>query len=85
MTSWALQDAKGRFSEVVEKARSEGPQMVTKHGEGSVVIMAVEKFFQLTRREGKDDLVSFFKDSPLCELNPEWLERDRDTGRQVVL
>ena len=85
MTNWALQDAKGRFSEVVERARSEGPQMVTKRGKGAVVIVAVEQFRQLTRRKGEEDLVGFFRHSPLADLSPELLERDRDAGREVKL
>jgi prevent-host-death family protein len=59
MASWALQDAKGHFSEVVERARRDGPQIVTRHGEEAVVIVAAEQFRQLTRRGGADDLVSF--------------------------
>lgn len=85
MTSWALQDAKSRFSEVVERAQHEGPQSVTKHGQEAVVVVASEKFRQLTRRQGRDDLVSFFRQSPLTDLDPRWLKRDRDTGRAVRL
>ena len=85
MASWALQDAKGRFSEVVEMARREGPQTVTKRGHAAVVIVSVEQFRQLTRREGREDLVSFFGRSPLRELEPRWLDRDRDAGREVKL
>ena len=38
---WSLQDAKAKFSEVVRRAQSEGPQTVTVHGEPAVVITAV--------------------------------------------
>jgi prevent-host-death family protein len=41
LRSWSVQDAKNRFSEVVEAARSV-PQMVTKHGKPAVVVDAVE-------------------------------------------
>jgi prevent-host-death family protein len=85
MASWALQDAKGHFSEVVERARRDGPQIVTRHGEEAVVIVSAEQFRQLTRRGGADDLVGFFAHSPLAELKPEWLTRDRDKGREVAL
>src|SRR5438876_1364277 len=37
---WLLQDAKARFSELVRKARSEGPQHVTVHGRDEVVVIA---------------------------------------------
>jgi len=84
-TSWALQDAKGRFSEVVERARRVGPQTVTRRGMEAVVVVSIEQFRQLTRREGHEDLISFLGDSPLRDLEPQWLERDRDTGREVRL
>jgi antitoxin Phd len=85
MTSWALQDAKGRFSEVVERARRDGPQIVTRRGAEAVVIVAAEQFRQLTRQGGAEDLAGFFARSPLAELKPAWLARDRDKGRAVAL
>jgi antitoxin Phd len=44
MDSWKLQDAKARFSEVVERALHDGPQVVTRHGENAVVIVAYRDF-----------------------------------------
>ena len=85
MASWALQDAKARFSEVVNRACKEGPQTVTRHGRSAVVILATEQFCQLTQREDKADLVGFFRHSPLTGLNPSWLDRDRDSGREISL
>ena len=46
--NWSVQDAKNRFSEVVEAARRE-PQVVTKHGKPAVVVLAVEEYEQLRR------------------------------------
>ena len=40
--TWKLQDAKARFSEVVRRARTDGPQRVTIHGRDAVVIVAAE-------------------------------------------
>ena len=47
---WSVQDAKNRFSEVVEAARST-PQMVTKHGKPAVVVVDVEEYERLRRVE----------------------------------
>lgn len=44
MDSWKLQDAKARFSEVVERALHDGPQIVTRHGENAVVVVAYRDF-----------------------------------------
>lgn len=41
---WKLQDAKARFSEVVRRARTEGPQRVTVHDKEAVVVVSAEEF-----------------------------------------
>jgi antitoxin Phd len=46
--NWSVQDAKNRFSEVVEAARRE-PQTVTKHGKPAVVVLAPEEYERLRR------------------------------------
>ena len=48
--NWSVQDAKNRFSEVVEAARR-NPQMVTKHGKPAVVVVDVEEYERLRRLE----------------------------------
>jgi antitoxin Phd len=47
-TTWSLQDAKNRFSEVVEAARRK-PQTVTKHGKAAVVVVDADEFERLRR------------------------------------
>jgi prevent-host-death family protein len=47
---WSVQDAKNRFSEVVEAAR-EKPQTVTKHGKRAVVVMAADEYERLKKLE----------------------------------
>lgn len=54
---WSVQDAKNRFSEVVEAAR-EKPQTVTKHGKRAVVVVAAEEYDRLKTLE-KQKAVSF--------------------------
>jgi len=49
MDTWKLQDAKARFSELVRRVRSEGPQHVTVHGRDEVVVISAEEF----RRDGQ--------------------------------
>ena len=49
MAKWSLQDAKNRFSEVVNAARRT-PQTVTKHGKPAVVIVDAEQYTRLTCR-----------------------------------
>lgn len=40
---WSVQDAKARFSEVIERARTEGPQTVTRHGRKVAVVVSAEE------------------------------------------
>ena len=39
--AWQVQDAKNRFSELIDRARNEGPQVVTRHGRPIVRVVAV--------------------------------------------
>ena len=45
-STWQLQEAKNSFSEVVQRALSEGPQTVTKHGKEVVVVVSREEFLK---------------------------------------
>lgn len=79
---WQLQEAKNKFSNLVDKAHSDGPQVVTKHGKESVVIIAVEDYRKLNKP--KSDLVSFFQQSPLSGVDLN-LARDKSPARDVEL
>lgn len=50
--AWQLQEAKQRFSELVDRARSEGAQVVTRRGRPVVVVLAVERYRELLREDG---------------------------------
>jgi prevent-host-death family protein len=45
---WKLQDAKARFSEVVRRARSDGPQHVTVHGREEAVVLSADEFRRIS-------------------------------------
>ena len=81
---WQLQAAKARFSELFRKARSEGPQYVTRQGKEAVVVVGAEEFERLKRRNRKTTLVQFFAESPLVGSGIN-LERKPDDGRTVRL
>jgi prevent-host-death family protein len=55
--------AKAKFSEVIEKAKSEGPQTITRNGRKAAVLVAAEEWDRKTRRKGT--LLEFFARSPL--------------------
>lgn len=85
MPQWQLQAAKARFSELFRKARTEGPQWVTKQGREAVVVLPAEEFERLTARaQQPESLVEFFAKSPLAKANVN-LEREPDYGREIDL
>jgi prevent-host-death family protein len=85
MSDWKLEDAKNRFSEVVRRAASLGPQFITKHGREAAVVLGVEEYRRLTQPES---LLEFLSDSPLADaLRSGELEMERrtDPGRDIDL
>jgi prevent-host-death family protein len=68
---WVLQDAKARFSELVRKVRSEGPQHVTVHGRDEVVVVAAEEFRRLQGRPTGEALIAAMQASPHREIDLE--------------
>ena len=83
MPKWQLQEAKNRLSEVIRKAKEEGPQVITLHGDDAAVVVAAQEYRKLARRP-RGNLVDFFRRSPLAGVNLD-LTRSRDAGRQVDL
>ena len=78
--NWQLQDAKSKFSELVESAISKGPQFVTKRGVQTVVVISIEEYNRL--KKPKNDLISFFNKSPKIDLD---IERKKDFDRNISL
>jgi antitoxin Phd len=80
--SWQLQDAKSKFSEVVEKALHEGTQIVTRRGKKAVVVMPYDEYEKITCK--RDNLAEYLLAYPFggSELS---LERDKSTGRDLEI
>ena len=64
LNQWRLQDAKARFSELVQRARSDGPQHVTVRGRDEVVAIAAEEFRRLQGERTGQALVDALQASP---------------------
>src|SRR5437763_977403 len=83
--SWQVQSAKARFSEVFRRARTEGPQRITRQGKEGVVMVAEEQFDRMVGKSRQPrDIVDFFRQSPLMGLDLD-LKRDRSPSRTVDL
>lgn len=80
--TWTVAEAKAKFSEVIDKARSNGPQAITKHGRTAVVVVSAEEWERKTHRSG--NLAEFFAESPLRGSGFK-VTRVKDGPRKVEL
>lgn len=86
MEAWQLQDAKNRFSEVVKRARDEGPQAVTVHGQRAAVIVSAPEFDRLTKptRSFADFLLADTADEAWTDDVVDLInDRSKDRGRDI--
>lgn len=82
-STWKLEDAKARVSEILHHARSERPQRVTVCGKDAAMGIASEAPDKLAPPEKpRDDLVGFLQGLDLGDLD---LTREHDTGRDIAL
>jgi len=79
--TWSLAGAKARLSEVVDRAQT-GPQIITRNGKASAVIVSAQEWARKTARKGT--LAEFLLASPLRGADLE-LERQRDKPRDLPL
>jgi len=68
---WRLQTAKARFSEVVKRAKADGPQHVTVYGRDEVVIISTEEFRRLTGGVTGQALIEALQSSPYRDVDIE--------------
>jgi prevent-host-death family protein len=68
MGSWPVQDAKARFSELLERCLSEGPQTVTKRGVEAAVLVPAQEWHRMKQsaRPGLKELL--LGDGPRFDL-----------------
>ena len=81
MANWPVQDAKTHFSELIERAQSEGPQVITRHGAERAVLMSVEDYRALS--QNRPSFKAHLLGGPKVE--DFVLKRSRDTGRTPEL
>lgn len=81
MNTWQVQEAKARFSELMEKAAEDGPQVITKHGKNKAVLLDYETYERLSTR--KPSLVDILMSGP--KFDDFEITRSKDTGRKVDL
>jgi prevent-host-death family protein len=79
---WTVAEAKAKFSEVIDRAQSDGPQAITRNGTRAAVIVAASEWERKTKRIG--NLAEFFAVSPLRNSGIK-SKRLRDRARKINL
>lgn len=81
VATWQVQEAKTRLSEVIERARTEGPQTITRHGAERAIVLSIEDYRALAAH--KPDFKAHLLGGP--KVDDFSVDRDRDTGRSIDL
>jgi len=96
MATWQVQQAKTRFSELIEDAQTKGPQIITKHGTETAVVLSIAEFKAWKKQDataGKPSLAEFLLSQPPLAEDDDFFEimdqivadRALDTGREIDL
>ena len=80
---WTVAEAKAKFSELIERARTSGPQTITRNGRRAAVVVDPEEWERKVRRSG--NLAEFFANSPLRGSGLETPPRGKDDSRPTEL
>jgi prevent-host-death family protein len=80
--SWTVAQAKAKFSEIIERAMSEGPQTITRNGHKAAVVVGADEWQRKTKRVG--NLAEFFAESPLRDSGLK-IRRIQQRPRKVNL
>jgi antitoxin Phd len=74
---WQIQEAKNKLSEVIARAQKQGPQLITRHGEKTAVVVSFAEYEKMRKSQGK--LSEFFHASPLAGVE---MPRDKSLPRE---
>jgi len=77
--TWQLQEAKNKFSRVVDDAVNSGPQIITKHGVEVAIVISYASYQKMIASRGK--LSDFLRESPLVGIKMD-LARDKSAARK---
>ena len=98
MATWQVQNAKARLSELIEDAQTKGPQIITKHGSETAVVVSFQEYESLrtasanggTKPTAGKSLLELLQSAPKFETDEEYEEflaacmaGREDTGRDV--
>ncbi len=82
MSTWQVQEAKARFSELMRGADETGPQTITVRGRRTAVLLSAKDYDRLSGQ--KPSLTAFMRASPLAGIDLT-IDRDRSPAREIDL
>ncbi|MDR1248362.1 MAG: type II toxin-antitoxin system Phd/YefM family antitoxin [Treponema sp.] len=82
LDTWQLQDAKAKLSALIKSA-AQSPQIITIRGEGTAVVISMDKYRELT--EPLQTLWELFQNSPFADVELEEMPRDPEEMRDINL
>ena len=81
---WQIQEAKNKLSELLDRSSTDGPQIITRHGENTAVVLSMKDYQKLQRKQAGSSLLDFFQQSPLKGVSLD-IKRSKDIGRNTSL
>ncbi len=81
MSSWQIQEAKSRLSEMLDEAMRNGPQIITRHGTERAVVLSISDYRALTAN--RPNLKEYLLGGP--KFDHFEIDRDQDLGREIDL
>ena len=82
MQSWQVQEAKNKFSQVIQAAQVLGAQAITKHGVEVAFVVSAAEYYNSVKP--KNRLSEFFRSAPLDEVELD-LDRDQSPIRAEII
>lgn len=79
--TWQLQEAKNKFSRVVDNAVNSGPQIITRRGVEVAIVLSFAEYQKMIASQGT--LSNFFRESPLVGIELD-LARDKSDAREDI-
>lgn len=80
--SWQIQEAKSKFSKLIEIVQEEGMQKITKNGKEVAVLLSQKEFEEL--KQNKESFLDFFREAPCSELDLD-IQRSTSPSREIEL
>jgi prevent-host-death family protein len=86
--SWQMHEAKNKLAEVLDRARAEGPQVITRHGREDGAVISADDLKEYRRLKASDagsrrpSFKEFLEAAPIADLD---LVRDKSPPRDVPL